>query len=86
MVTKIIDQHEKLRLSFRHGLALPLKFDVASAEMTTMGQWDSVAHLQLVVAIEDAYGIRLSPGDVIDLKSYGTAVVILKSHGVWSNV
>jgi acyl carrier protein len=47
-----------------------------------MRQWDSVAHLQLVVAIEDAFSIRLSPADVMDLTSYALAVEILQRHGI----
>jgi acyl carrier protein len=46
-------------------------------------QWDSVAHLQLVVAIEDEFGVRLSPTDVIDLKSYAAAIAILQRLGAW---
>lgn len=73
---------EKLQDSFRQGLALPGSFDVTRAEESTVRQWDSVAHLQLVVAIEDAFGIRLSPADVVELKSYPAAVEILRRHGV----
>jgi acyl carrier protein len=74
---------EKLQLSFRLGLALPTTFDVSSVENTAMPLWDSVAHLQLVIAIEDEFGIQLDPADVVDLKSYATAVTILQRHGVW---
>ena len=81
-----MNPQQKLQLSFRQGLALPVKFDVTSAESSSMGQWDSVAHLQLVVSIEDAFGIRLESADVVDLKSYDTAVAILKRHGAWSDV
>jgi acyl carrier protein len=48
-----------------------------------MRQWDSVAHLQLVVAIEDEFGIQLDPAEVVDLNSYASAVAILDRHGVW---
>ena len=75
--------HERLHVSFRQGLALPATFDVSSAESSAMRQWDSVAHLQLVVAIEDEFGIELGPADVVDLKSYASAVTILQRHGVW---
>jgi acyl carrier protein len=44
-----------------------------------------VGHLQLVVAIEDAFGVRMSPADVVDLKSYAAAVAILRRHGVWAD-
>jgi acyl carrier protein len=76
---------QRLQHAFREGLALPSAFDVTSAESTRLRQWDSVAHLQLVVALEDEFGVRLSPADVIDLKSYPAAVAILRRHGVWQD-
>ena len=79
---KLSDRKERLQVSFRRGLALPPTFDVSSAESSAMRQWDSVAHLQLVVAIEDEFGIELGPADVVDLKSYASAVTILQRHGV----
>ena len=76
---------DKLQLSFREGLALPPKFDVTRAAADALRQWDSVAHLQLVVAIEDAFGIRLTPADVVELQSYTAAIQILRRHGVWAD-
>jgi acyl carrier protein len=74
---------EKLQRCFRAGLALATTFDVTRAESGRLRQWDSVAHLQLVVAIEDAFGIELSPADVVELASYPAAVSIIRHHGAW---
>ena len=76
---------DKLHRAFRLGLALPATFDVTSAESSTLSRWDSVAHLQLVVAIEDSFDIRLDPADVVSLKSYSSAIQTLQRHGVWGN-
>jgi len=76
---------DRLQQAFRHGLALPTSFDVALADINAVSQWDSVAHLQLVVAIEDTFGIRLSPADVIELNSFASAITILRRHGVLSD-
>jgi acyl carrier protein len=73
---------EKLQGSFRQGLALPPAFDVTHADSRNLRQWDSVAHLQLVVAIEDNFAIRLTPADVVELQSYQSAIDILRRHGV----
>jgi acyl carrier protein len=73
---------EKVQMSFRKGLALPQAFDVTEAKSSTLRQWDSVAHLQLVVALEDAFNISLTPADVVELKSYASALEILRRHGV----
>lgn len=71
-----------MQLAFRKGLALPQTFDVTDANTSTLPQWDSVAHLQLVVALEDAFDISLTPADVVELKSYANALEILRRHGV----
>ena len=76
---------QRLEGAFRQGLALPAKWDVTNANSGSLRQWDSVAHLQLVVAIEDEFGIRLSPADVIELKSYAAAVAILRRLGAWGD-
>jgi acyl carrier protein len=76
---------DKLHRAFRQGLALPPTVDVTSAEIGALSQWDSVAHLQLVVALEDSFGIRLDPADVVSLKSYSSAIQILQRHGAWGN-
>jgi acyl carrier protein len=76
---------QKLQGSFRQGLALPPTFDVTHADSSNLRQWDSVAHLQLVVAIEDNFAVRLTPADVVELQSYQRAIAILRRHGVWAD-
>jgi acyl carrier protein len=80
-----VNHVKRLQGSFREGLALPSTFDVTGAESANLSQWDSVAHFQLMIAIEEAFGVWLSPADVIELKSYPAAIAILRRHGVWSD-
>lgn len=35
----------------------------------TLSEWDSVAHLNLVVALEDAFGVSFSPDETMELTS-----------------
>jgi acyl carrier protein len=44
-----------------------------------------VGHLQLVVAIEDEFGVRLDPADVVELRSFQDAEAILRRHGRWTD-
>lgn len=44
--------------------------------------WDSVAHLQLVDAIEATFGVQLTEGDIVAIVCYPTAVEVLAGHGV----
>jgi len=77
-----IRSNQKLETAFRQGLALPAKCDVRSTEYDHTRQWDSVAHLLLVVAVEDAFGIHLTPAEVVELDSYARAELILTRHGI----
>ena len=40
--------------------------------------WDSVGHMGLVVAIENAFDIMMDTDDIIDLNSYEKGIEILK--------
>jgi acyl carrier protein len=48
---------------------------------STVG-WDSVAHMALVAAIEEAFGIMLPTDDVIDMSSFLKSREIVAKHGV----
>ena len=48
----------------------------------SLPQWDSVAHMALVVALEDAFDIMLDTDDIIDMSSVAIARTILEKYGV----
>ncbi len=39
--------------------------------------WDSVGHMTLIAALEDAFDIMFETDDIIDLSSYGKGIEIL---------
>lgn len=43
-------------------------------------EWDSVAHMSVVAALEDAFGVMIDMDDVIDMSSVGKAREILAKH------
>lgn len=45
-------------------------------------EWDSVGHMSLVAAIEDAFDIMMDTDDIIDLSSYEVGKEILKKYNV----
>lgn len=44
--------------------------------------WDSVGHMTLVAAIEDAFDIMLDTDDIIDFSSFEKGKEILKKYDV----
>jgi acyl carrier protein len=73
---------DRLRAVFRTSLDLPGDEPVDHLEYRSVREWDSLAHLTLVAAIEDEFGVFLETDEVIDLSSFVRAVTILARHGV----
>ena len=44
--------------------------------------WDSVGHMTLVAALEDAFDIMLETDDIVDLSSFEKGIEILKKYEV----
>ena len=45
-------------------------------------QWDSVGHMALVVAVEEAFDILFDTDDIIELSSFEKGKEILKKYNV----
>ena len=44
--------------------------------------WDSVGHMELIAALEDAFDIMLDPEDIIACTSYENAKAVLKKYEI----
>ena len=44
--------------------------------------WDSMAQMQLVAELEDAFGIMLDTDDILELTSYDKGKIILKKYNI----
>ncbi len=51
-------------------------------EYQGIAQWDSVGHMQLIAALEDAFDIMFDTDDIIDLNSYEFGKELLKKYEV----
>lgn len=43
-------------------------------------EWDSLTHVQLIVAVEERFGIRFNTGEVAGLKSVGQMVALMEAR------
>lgn len=62
-------------------------FDIRPEETTELKYqgieaWDSVGHMGLIAAIEDAFGIMLEADDIVDLSSFKKGQEILEKYNV----
>ena len=56
--------------------------DVESAVFKETKGWDSVGHVNLMNAIEEAFDVSLEPDDILDFKSFELGKDILAKYGV----
>ena len=72
---------EKYVKAFAEALEAP-ESEVPSLKYGESDQWDSVGHMTLIAALEDAFGIMVDMDDIIDLSSFEKGKEILRKYDV----
>jgi acyl carrier protein len=47
----------------------------------TVGGWDSLRQVEIILAVEETFGVALTTADIVELKSVGALVGILRRRG-----
>ncbi|UCF19808.1 MAG: acyl carrier protein [Gemmatimonadota bacterium] len=58
----------------------PGKIDDTTSN-TTLEEWDSMGHVNLIMELESTYGVSLSPDDALQMTNVATIKRILQSRG-----
>jgi acyl carrier protein len=70
--------------AFQKALGLPANGDLSQLAYGKTAKWDSVAHVGLVSAIEDAFGVVLDGDDIVSMMSYAATEEVLKTkYGIF---
>jgi len=67
---------------FAEGLGLSVEALSEESSPETVGEWDSLAAMNLVTLIEDSFEVSLSTRDIMKMRSIGLARGVLKAKGV----
>lgn len=62
--------------------ALPESSVIDPLALNDIPTWDSLAHMMLIVRIEEIYQIQFTGDEIADIKSVGDVRTLLQSHGV----
>jgi acyl carrier protein len=63
-------------------LQLPVAEVTAETGPATTAQWVSLRHLQIVAAVEDAYGVSFTPREIRTIRSLGDLRALLRGRDV----
>ena len=72
----------RLKSAFQEVLGIPASTDFESLVYQGIPEWDSVAHLQLISAIEREFAVMIDTDDVLDMSSFKKAKSILAKHDI----
>ncbi len=61
--------------------ALPESAVVDGLALSDIPTWDSLAHMMLIVRLEENYRIQFSGDEIADLRSVGDIRATLQAHG-----
>jgi acyl carrier protein len=50
--------------------------------MADTRSWDSLAHMELVLSIEERYRVNLSADEIVTMTSIAGIAAVLRAHGV----
>lgn len=51
----------------------------AASSPQTLENWDSIQHLNLVLAVEEKFGVQLSPEEIEQMKNIGETAKLVES-------
>jgi len=71
----------------KYTLAFTSTFDVkpeqaAGLSYQSIEAWDSIGHMGLMAALEEAFDIMMEPDDIIDFSSFEKGREILKKYNI----
>ena len=61
---------DKIRAIMAEVLRLPVERGGADAAIGTVPNWDSTAHMRMMIALEDEFGIELDESRMIEMTSF----------------
>jgi len=71
---------KRLKKVFAESLGIEEDKITDDLKYNTIDEWDSVAHMTLVAAIEDEFDIMLDTDDIIDMSSFAKAKEIISKY------
>tara|TARA_B100000579_G_C22656012_1_gene768569 strand:- start:411 stop:647 length:237 start_codon:yes stop_codon:yes gene_type:complete len=73
---------EKYNKAFIEGLDINPDINVVGLKFNEIEEWDSIGHMSLMSALEDAFDISLETDDIVDFSSYEKGKEILKKYNI----
>ncbi len=71
---------EKLKKIMAKTLGVPVNDINEESSVHTMAAWDSLKHIHLILALQDAFGVRFEDEEIPTMVNYEMILITLKSR------
>lgn len=75
-------QEQKLKEVLSRIFNVSLDTITEDASPDTIENWDSLRHMNLVLALEEEFGVEFTDDQVVEILSYKLIKIVLKEHGM----
>jgi acyl carrier protein len=72
----------KLKEVMAKVFSVPPDFITPDASPDTVENWDSLRHMNLVLALEQEFGVELTDDQVVEILTYSLIKLVLREHGI----
>lgn len=72
----------KLKEVFKNIFQIEISSINEETSVDTVEKWDSLKHLNLVLALEEAFNITFTEEESVEIMSYPLVKAVLSDHGV----
>lgn len=73
--------NHELKTILADTLGVPAQDINADASTDTLQQWDSVAHINVILSLESRYGVSFTPDEILELNSLTAIQDFLQKRG-----
>lgn len=76
-----VTTNDKVVSAFAKVLGIPTERISDDLRYASIPQWDSIAHMAVISALEEQFAIMIDMDDVIDMNTVGKAREIVRKYG-----
>ena len=77
-----MSNQEKYKQVFISSLSINDNDFKDSLKYNEIPEWDSIGHMTLISALEEAFKVTFEPDDIVDYSSYKKGIEILKKYKI----
>jgi acyl carrier protein len=78
--TIVNDIHQRVRTTVSRIMGVPAETVVDESSPDSIGTWDSLAHMKLVLALEEEFGIRFTDDQIMAMPTVGRIIGTVDVH------